>query len=145
MSADGHCCAASTPTCSCTAGSAGWCASCAPRVRDRGERRSRSLLGRLRTRLTEVPAPEEAAPAAEVAYEYESPPAEPVYEEPAPEPVYVPEPEAPPAISDEPAPPRSVHAVPTNADLKVARAVELFNTSEHPRTVSGVARSLGAP
>ncbi len=40
---------------------------------------------------------------------------------------------------------RSIHAVPTNADLKVARAVELFNGSEHPRTVSGVSRSLGAP
>jgi hypothetical protein len=115
------------------------------RVRDRGERRSRSLLGRLRTRLAEAPAPEEAPPAPDVAYEYESPPVEPVYEEPAPEPAYVPEPEAPRAISDEPAPPRSVHAVPTNADLKVARAVELFNGSEHPRTVSGVARSLGAP
>jgi len=114
------------------------------RVRDRGERRSRSLLGRLRTRLAEVPAREEPAPAPEVAYEYESPPAEPVYEEPAPEPAYVAPPEAP-AISDEPPLPRSVHAVPTNADLKVARAVELFNASEHPRTVSGIARSLGAP
>jgi hypothetical protein len=40
---------------------------------------------------------------------------------------------------------RHVHAVPTNADLKVARAIELFNASEHTRTVSGVARSLGAP
>ena len=38
-----------------------------------------------------------------------------------------------------------MHAVPTNADLKIARAVELFNVSEHPRTVGGVARSLGAP
>jgi hypothetical protein len=114
------------------------------RVRDRGERRSRSLLGRLRTRLAEVPAPEEAAPAPEAAYEHEPPPPEPVYEEPAPEPAYAPPP-APPATSDEPAPPRSVHAVPTNADLKVSRAVELFNASEHPRTVSGIARSLGAP
>jgi hypothetical protein len=40
---------------------------------------------------------------------------------------------------------RHVHAVPTNADLKVARAIELFNASEHPRTVAGVARSLGPP
>jgi hypothetical protein len=40
---------------------------------------------------------------------------------------------------------RSVHAVPTNADLKMARALDLFNASAHPRTVSGVARSLGAP
>jgi hypothetical protein len=41
--------------------------------------------------------------------------------------------------------PRSVHAVPTNADMKMARALDLFNASAHPRTVSGVARSLGAP
>jgi hypothetical protein len=38
-----------------------------------------------------------------------------------------------------------VHAVPTNADMKMARALDLFNASAHPRTVSGVARSLGAP
>jgi hypothetical protein len=41
--------------------------------------------------------------------------------------------------------PRHVHAVPTNAELKVARALELFNRSEHTRTVAGVARSLGGP
>jgi hypothetical protein len=47
-----------------------------------------------------------------------------------------------------PAPPReqrSVHAIPTNADLKMARALDLFNASAHPRTVAGVARSLGSP
>ena len=38
-----------------------------------------------------------------------------------------------------------MHGVPTNADLKVARALELFNASTHTRTVGGVARSLGAP
>lgn len=41
--------------------------------------------------------------------------------------------------------PRQVKAVPTNAQLKIGRALELFNTSEHPRTVAGLARSLGAP
>jgi hypothetical protein len=41
--------------------------------------------------------------------------------------------------------PRHVHAVPTSAEHKVASAIEAFNTSEHPRTVAGVARSLGAP
>ena len=41
--------------------------------------------------------------------------------------------------------PRHVHAVPTNAELKMTRALELFNGSEHPRTVAGIARSLGAP
>ena len=51
------------------------------------------------------------------------------------------------AVVAEPVPqqPRSVHAVPTNADMKMARALDLFNASAHPRTVSGVARSLGAP
>ena len=41
--------------------------------------------------------------------------------------------------------PRQVRAVPTNADLKMQRALELFNASDHTRTVGGVARSLGAP
>jgi hypothetical protein len=40
---------------------------------------------------------------------------------------------------------RNVHAVPTNAELKMGRALDLFNASSHPRTVAGVARSLGAP
>ena len=40
---------------------------------------------------------------------------------------------------------RSVRGVPTNADLKVARALELFNAAPHTRTVAGVSRSLGAP
>jgi hypothetical protein len=35
--------------------------------------------------------------------------------------------------------------VPTNASLKLTRALEVFNTSGHPRTVAGVARSLGEP
>ena len=41
--------------------------------------------------------------------------------------------------------PRRVHAVPTSPEHKVSSAVEAFNSSEHPRTVAGVARSLGAP
>jgi hypothetical protein len=40
---------------------------------------------------------------------------------------------------------RHVHAVPTSDELKISRALELFNVSEHPRTVAGVARSLGPP
>ena len=54
-----------------------------------------------------------------------------------------------PAPGDTPVPqprrPRQVRAVPTNADLKVERALELFNASDYPRTVGGVARSLGPP
>ena len=41
--------------------------------------------------------------------------------------------------------PRSVHAVPTNADLKMARALDVFNLSAHPRRIAGVTRSLGTP
>jgi hypothetical protein len=38
-----------------------------------------------------------------------------------------------------------VRAVPTNAQLKIGRALDLFNLSEHPRTIMGIARSLGSP
>jgi hypothetical protein len=55
------------------------------------------------------------------------------------------EPLEPVAAGAPASPPREVHAVPTNAELKVTRALELFNKSEHTKTVSGVARSLGAP
>jgi hypothetical protein len=41
--------------------------------------------------------------------------------------------------------PRHVRAVPTNAEVKVERAVEIFNDSEHRRTIAGIARSLGEP
>jgi hypothetical protein len=41
--------------------------------------------------------------------------------------------------------PRHVRAVPTNAQLKIDRALDVFNRSEHPRTIAGIARSLGAP
>ena len=41
--------------------------------------------------------------------------------------------------------PRHVHAVPTSIEQKVASAIGAFNVSEHPRTVAGVARSLGLP
>jgi hypothetical protein len=41
--------------------------------------------------------------------------------------------------------PRHVRAVPTSPEHRVASAVEIFNGSEHRRTVAGVARSLGAP
>ena len=38
-----------------------------------------------------------------------------------------------------------MRAVPSSVEQKVASAVELFNSSEHPHTVAGVARSLGMP
>jgi hypothetical protein len=49
------------------------------------------------------------------------------------------------AAPEPPRRPRHVRAVPTNADLKMQRALEVFNASDHTRTVGGVARSLGAP
>jgi hypothetical protein len=36
-------------------------------------------------------------------------------------------------------------SAPSNHDLKAARAIEVFNASEQPRRVCGVARSLGVP
>jgi hypothetical protein len=51
---------------------------------------------------------------------------------------------APRSRSDQVREPRHVRAIPTNDDHKVVSAVDLFNQSEHPRTVAGVARSLGA-
>jgi hypothetical protein len=58
-----------------------------------------------------------------------------------------------PASEEQPGPrprsrpqtPRRVHAVPTTAEVKVERALELFNGSGHQRTVAGLARTLGPP
>lgn len=41
--------------------------------------------------------------------------------------------------------PRHVRAIPSSAENRIAFAVDAFNSSEHPRTVAGVARSLGLP
>lgn len=120
--------------------------------------RSRSLLGRLRSRrgddrlgpgdlpppqpiveepsYVEVLPPTAPAPAADPAH-LEVPP--PAYEEPAPQPAAE---QVDGGLYEQQ---RTVRGVPTNAELKVARAIEVFNTSAHPRTVAGVARSLGAP
>src|SRR5579872_3157709 len=40
---------------------------------------------------------------------------------------------------------RHVHAVPADTGGQLGRAVRLFNTSEHPKLIAGVIRSLGAP
>jgi hypothetical protein len=73
-------------------------------------------------------------------------------QEPAAEEWHEQAPEAPPEEQAPVAPPpsrpkdpRHVRAVPTNAEVKVERALELFNSSEHTRTISGIARTLGAP
>jgi hypothetical protein len=90
----------------------------------RHEGRGRSFLDRLRARRERAREVQDEI-AAEVPHE---------------------EPEAPPRQAPEPPRrPRHVRAVPTNADLKMQRALEVFNASDHTRTVGGVARSLGAP
>ena len=96
----------------------------------------RPLLGRLRRRSTE--ADEQPAPEAEQPPEPDEPESEP---EPEPEPPRQQEPPPRSRRQD----PRHVRAVPTTAEVKVERALDLFNSSEHQRTVSGLARSLGAP
>jgi hypothetical protein len=100
-------------------------------LHSRADGRGRSWRERLRgrrERAREVQAEMEAAATAD----------EP-WEAPAHEPPPPPEPALPPRS------PRHIRAVPTNADLKMQRALEVFNSSEHVRTVGGVARSLGAP
>jgi hypothetical protein len=106
-------------------------------VRRHGRERRGSLLRRLRDRGgREEPAPLAGAPSDGAGAEPEA---------------GVPEPPPPPPPQREEAPweppreQRRVHAIPTHADLKRARAVELFNGSRHRRTVAGVARSLGDP
>jgi hypothetical protein len=103
----------------------------------RRDGRGRSFLERLRSRRErarevqdEISA--EAAPPADWS---DAPPRERA-REPEPEPA---------AAVDPPRRPRHVRAVPTNADLMMERALEVFNASDHTRTVGGVARSLGAP
>jgi hypothetical protein len=41
--------------------------------------------------------------------------------------------------------PRHVRAVPTNSQVKIERALEMFNASDHTRTIGGIARTLGLP
>jgi hypothetical protein len=111
-----------------------------------GRERRGSLLRRLRDRAARPdlqPLDGDLRPIEEAA----EPAPEPAPPEPAPQPVRKP---APQPAREEPAwePPREqrrVHAIPTHADLKRSRAVELFNASRHRRTVAGVARSLGDP
>jgi hypothetical protein len=94
----------------------------------------RSLLGRLRRRRDPEPASEPAPEAEEPHFDGR---AEPVEEEPLPLP--------PPPPRPLPRDPRHVRAVPTTAEVKVERALELFNGSDHGRTIVGLARTLGPP
>jgi hypothetical protein len=40
---------------------------------------------------------------------------------------------------------RHIRAIPTTTEVKVERALEMFNESDHPRTIAGIARTLGTP
>jgi hypothetical protein len=91
-----------------------------------GAERRRSLLGRLRSRRDETPGPA-AAPTLDDELDGHA------WAQSAP---------APSARTREP---RHVRAVPTGDEQKMAAAIDVFNSSEHRRTVAGVARSLGAP
>jgi hypothetical protein len=112
-----------------------------------GSERRRSLFGRLRGRIRDV-SPDLGGNGAAEQYDDRAgraPEGGPPPREATP----------PPAPSRRPRPrerererarePRHVRAVPTSPEHKTASAVMLFNSSEHPRTVAGVARSLGLP
>lgn len=100
----------------------------------------RSLMGRLRRGREEPVAHTQELPPEEVHAHAE------VYDGAEPQPQ--PEPEPPPPPPSRPSrrkDPRHVRAVPTNAQVKIERALEVFNGSEHTRTISGIARTLGLP
>lgn len=91
-----------------------------PTLPARGSERSRSLLGRLRQRRDAAAAQHESERGNGARSRASAPPSP-------------------------PREPRHVHAVPADTAHQILRALELFNASEHPRTVAGIARSLGAP
>ena len=96
----------------------------------RHEGRTR-LVDRLRARrerAREVADEQAAQDLAEAGIHFDTPPSRPIESPPEP-----------------PRSPRHVRAVPTNAELKMERALDVFNASDHVRTVGGVARSLGPP
>jgi hypothetical protein len=100
---------------------------------DGGPDRRRSFLSRLLARRERPARAEEPAVAADEPEAPSPPPA-------APEPAARRE-----RVRERLREPRHVRAIPTSAEHKIASAVELFNGSEHRRTIAGVARSLGAP
>jgi hypothetical protein len=88
-----------------------------------------SLFGRLLRRRGQEPVAEEREP------EWDEAPREP---EPPPRERATPQ-------RDIPRDPRHVRAVPTTAEAKIDRALDLFNGSDHQRTIAGLARTLGTP
>lgn len=115
----------------------------------RGARGGASLLDRLRARRDEHPPSVEDELAVEALVEDDALAARGTFAagtfQPGPPPPVAPSRPVDAAAADLPREPRNVHAIPTNADLKVARAMDVFNASEHPRTVASITRSLGVP
>jgi hypothetical protein len=124
--------------------------------------RRRSLFGRRRSKREGRAGrdPRDAQEATEAGPIDDMPAPEPVSDDEAPAPPPPPaRPHAAPSSPSWPAPvsraasklagsgrePRHVRAVPTSIEHKISSAVSLFNDSEHPRTVAGIARSLGLP
>jgi predicted Fe-S protein YdhL (DUF1289 family) len=99
----------------------------------------RGMLGRLKKRRPAGRAAEDEARLAEQEAMFGSGNGTEPDEHPAEEPV------PPPRPRSRPQSPRHVRAVPTTAEVKVERALELFNGSGHQRTVAGLARTLGQP
>ena len=107
----------------------------------------RGVLGRLRLRRTPeppaAPQPQHEAELAEheATYGAGNGAEADEYEEP-----HTPAPAPPPARPrSRPKDPRHVRAVPTTTEGKIERAIDLFNGSDHQRTIAGLARTLGTP
>jgi predicted Fe-S protein YdhL (DUF1289 family) len=118
-----------------------------PRNEPRG-----GVLGRLRRRRPAPPPAEDEARLAEQEAMFGAGNGEGVRHKPDPLDRLKPDPEPaedfappPPRPRSRPQSPRHVRAVPTTAEVKVERALELFNGSGHQRTVAGLARTLGQP
>jgi hypothetical protein len=103
----------------------------------------RGVLGRLRRRRPEPSEGESRLAEQEAMYGGDGAPGNGVRLQP--DPVDEPAPAPPPRARSRPQAPRHVRAVPTTAEGKVERALELFNGSGHQRTVAGLARTLGQP
>jgi hypothetical protein len=103
----------------------------------------RGVLGRLRRRRPPPepirPEPEEPKLAEQEAMYGSAEGAEPSEHRISEEPAVQPRERVPTRPKD----PRHVRAVPTTAEGKVDRALELFNGSGHQRTIAGLARTLG--
>ena len=102
-------------------------------------RRGRNLLDRLRQLRDPIdePSPQSGSPAQErsvdIPYEVEAPASYDFLDTPALA-------DGPTSVTANEQP-----ATLTGGDLKVERALAVFNAGEHPRRIAGVARSLGAP